>query len=40
VIAAAGRLWVTIHADIGTVTGAEQGLGVAVKKKPKKKGTS
>ena len=38
VIAAGGRLWVTINADVGTVTGAEEGLGVAVKKKPKKGG--
>ena len=35
-IAAGGKLWVTLSASVGTVTGAEEGLGVAVKKKPKK----
>jgi len=35
-IAAGGKLWVTLSANVGTVTGAEEGLGVAVKKKPKK----
>jgi len=35
VIAAGGKLWVTIHAGVGKVTGAEQGLSVAVKKKPR-----
>jgi hypothetical protein len=35
-IAAGGKLWVTLNATVGTVTGAEEGLGVAVKKKPKK----
>lgn len=35
-IAAGGKLWVTLNATVGTVTGAEDGLGVAVKKKPKK----
>ena len=35
VIAAGGKLWVTIQADVGRVTGAEQGLKVAVKKKPR-----
>ena len=38
VIAAGGKLWVTLDADIGKVTGAEEGLGVAVKKKPKRPG--
>lgn len=38
VIAAGGRLWVTLNAEVGTVTGAEQGLGVAVKKKPRNRG--
>ena len=37
VIAAGGKLWVTLNADVGTVTGAEEGLGVSVKKKPKKR---
>jgi hypothetical protein len=37
VIAAGGKLWVTLDAKVGKVTGAEQGLGVQVKKKPKKK---
>lgn len=35
VIAAAGKLWVTLDAEVGKVTGAEDGLGVAIKKKPK-----
>jgi hypothetical protein len=39
VIAAGGKLWVTLNAEVGKVTGAEEGLGVAVKKKPKKKAT-
>jgi hypothetical protein len=39
VLAAGGRLWVTIQAGVGTVTGAEQGLGVAVKKKARKGGS-
>lgn len=36
VIAAGGKLWVTLHAEVGKVTGAEEGLGVEVKKKPRK----
>jgi len=39
VIAAGGKLWVTLDAKVGKVTGAEEGLGVRVKKKPKKKAT-
>jgi hypothetical protein len=35
IIAAGGKLWVTLHAEVGKVIGAEGGLGVAVKKKPK-----
>ncbi|MGH7491076.1 MAG: hypothetical protein ACREOO_01640 [bacterium] len=35
VIAAGGKLWVTLNAEVGKVTGAEEGLGVAVKKKRK-----
>jgi len=35
VIAAAGKLWVTLDAEVGKVTGAEEGIGVAIKKKPK-----
>lgn len=35
VIAAGGKLWVTLHAEVGKVTGAEEGLRVAVKKKPR-----
>jgi len=35
VIAAGGKLWVTLDARVGKVTGAEEGLGVNVKKKPK-----
>jgi hypothetical protein len=37
VIAAGGKLWVTLDAKVGKVTGAEEGLGVRVKTKPKKK---
>lgn len=37
VIAAGGKLWITLDAKVGKVTGAEEGLGVRVKKKPKKK---
>lgn len=36
VIAAGGKLWVTLNAEVGKVTGAEEGLGVEVKKKPRK----
>jgi hypothetical protein len=36
VVAAGGKLWLTLDAKVGTVTGGEEGLGVAVKKKPKK----
>jgi hypothetical protein len=35
VLAAGGKLWVTVGAEVGQVTGAEGGLGVAVGKKPK-----
>jgi len=35
VLAAGGKLWVTLGAEVGEVTGAEGGLGVAVGKKPK-----
>jgi hypothetical protein len=35
VIAAGGKLWVTLDAEVGKVIGAEEGLGVAVKKKPR-----
>ena len=37
VIAAQGKLWVTLHAEVGAVTGAEKGLGVAVGKKSRKR---
>jgi hypothetical protein len=37
VIAAGGKLWVTMDAKVGKVTGAEEGLGVRIQKKPKKK---
>ena len=33
VIAARGKLWVTLDADVGEVIGAEEGLGVVVEKK-------
>ena len=33
VMAAGGKLWLTLHADVGKVVGAEEGLGIAVKKK-------
>jgi hypothetical protein len=36
VLAAGGKLWVTVGAEVGEVTGAEGGLGVAVGKKAKK----
>jgi hypothetical protein len=36
VLAAGGKLWVTLDATVGKVTGAEEGLGVSVKKKPRK----
>lgn len=35
VIAAGGKLWVTLDAKVGKVTGSGEGLGVRVKKKPK-----
>ncbi|HEX7880100.1 MAG TPA: hypothetical protein VF720_11860, partial [Candidatus Eisenbacteria bacterium] len=37
VLAAGGKLWLTIHAELGAVQGGEEGLGVSVikKKKPK-----
>jgi len=35
VIAAGGKLWVTVDAEVGKVTGAEEGLGVSVKRRPK-----
>ena len=37
VIAAGGKLWVTLDAKVGKVTGAEEGVGVRVQKKPKPK---
>ena len=40
VLAAGGKLWLTIHAEVGKVTGAEEGLGVAVKKKARKAGAA
>jgi hypothetical protein len=36
VLAAGGKLWVTLDAQVGKVIGAEEGLGIAVKKKPRK----
>jgi hypothetical protein len=36
VFAASGKLWVTFEAKVGTITGAETGLGVKVGKKAKK----
>lgn len=36
VLAVGGKLWVTLHAEVGRVTGAESGLGIDVKLKPKK----
>lgn len=35
VIAARNKLWVTLNAEIGRVTGAEEGLGVVIQKKPR-----
>jgi hypothetical protein len=40
VIAVGGKLWVTLNAEVGKVTGGEEGLGVAVKKKPRKPGAA
>ena len=37
VFAAAGKLWVTFDAKVGKITGAEEGLGVSVGRKGKKK---
>lgn len=37
VIAAGGKLWITLDAKVGKVTGGEEGIGVRVKTKPKKK---
>lgn len=40
VVATAGKLWLTLNADVGRVTGAESGLGIAVKLKPGKRATA
>jgi hypothetical protein len=40
VIAVGGKLWLALNAEVGRVTGAEQGLGVAVKRKPRGAGTT
>jgi len=37
VLAARQKLWVTLHADVGTITGGQAGLGVKVGKKKKGK---
>jgi hypothetical protein len=37
VLAARQKLWVTLHADVGTITGGQEGLGVRVGKKKKGK---
>ena len=37
VLAAGGKLWITLDAKVGKVTGGEEGIGVRVQKKPKKK---
>jgi hypothetical protein len=34
VIAVGGKLWATLHADVGEVQGGEEGIGVAIRKKP------
>ncbi len=36
VLAAGGKLWVTLHAEVGQVRGAEKGIGISVKKKQRK----
>lgn len=36
VLAASGKLWVTVNAEVGPVTGADSGLAVAIKKKKKR----
>ena len=38
VIAVGGKIWVTLNAEVGAVTGAEEGLGVVVKKKKRSHG--
>ena len=38
VFAARRKLWLRLNAEVGRVTGAEEGLGVAVRKKPRKPG--
>jgi len=40
VLAAGGKLWLTLGAEVGKVTGAEEGLGIAVRRKSKKPGTA
>jgi len=40
VLAAGGKLWLTLSAEVGKVTGAEEGLGIAVKKKGQKAGAA
>src|SRR5262249_39410796 len=35
VMAAGQKLWVTLNAQVGTIAGGEQGVGVAIKKKKK-----
>ncbi len=36
VLAAGGKLWVTLHAEVGQVRGAEKGIGVSVNRKKRK----
>jgi hypothetical protein len=40
VIAVGGKLWVTIDASVGSVQGAEKGVGVSIRKKPRKAKTT
>ena len=40
VIADGGKLWVALNTEVGTVTGAEEGLEVSIKKKKKGPGSS
>jgi hypothetical protein len=39
-IAAGGKMWLTLQAEVGDVTGGEGGLGVAVKRKARKTGAT
>jgi hypothetical protein len=40
VMAVGGKLWVTLNAEVGNVQGAEEGVGVSIRKKPRKAKTT